>query len=62
MNACPMSTQNLIAAHCSALLKKRHFSSYDDPAMIIQTLIILLFQTSDISNFADVMLKLLLIS
>jgi hypothetical protein len=29
-----MSTQNFIAAHCSALFKKRHFSSYDDPAMI----------------------------
>jgi hypothetical protein len=29
-----MSTQNFIAAHCSALFKKRHFSSYDDAAMI----------------------------
>jgi hypothetical protein len=29
-----MSTQNFIAAHCSALFKKQHISSYDDPAMI----------------------------
>jgi hypothetical protein len=25
---------NFIAAHCSALLEKTSFSSYDDPAMI----------------------------
>jgi hypothetical protein len=34
MNVFPMSTQNFIAAHCSALFKKLHFSTYDDPAMI----------------------------
>jgi hypothetical protein len=34
VSAFPMSTQNFIAAHCSALFKKIHFSSYDDLAMI----------------------------
>jgi hypothetical protein len=34
MSVFPMSTQNFIAAHCSTLFKKRHFSSYDDPALI----------------------------
>jgi hypothetical protein len=36
MSVFPMSAQNCIAAHCSALKEKkpRHFSSYDDPAMI----------------------------
>jgi hypothetical protein len=33
MHVFPMSTQNVIAAHCSALLKS-HFSSYGDQAMI----------------------------
>jgi hypothetical protein len=26
--------KNFIAAHCSALFKKRHFSSYEDQAML----------------------------
>jgi hypothetical protein len=34
MSVFPMSTQNFIAAHCSALFKKHHFSNYDDLAMI----------------------------
>jgi S-adenosylmethionine:tRNA-ribosyltransferase-isomerase (queuine synthetase) len=34
MSVFPMSTQNINAAYCSALFKKRHFSSYGDPAMI----------------------------
>jgi hypothetical protein len=53
-----MSTQNFIASHCSALLKKtHHFSSYDDPALMDLNTDI---SNSNRSNFADVMLKLLL--
>jgi hypothetical protein len=34
MSVFPMSTQTFIAAHCSALFEKRHFSSFGDPATI----------------------------
>jgi hypothetical protein len=34
MSVFAMSVQKFIAAHCSALFKKRHFSSYDDPTMM----------------------------